>query len=65
MTIIGQSQTPFALKSGGHASNVGQSSTTGVHIAFSRMKQINLSEDKSSVEIGMGLVCAFSAIAFW
>ncbi|KAL1869379.1 hypothetical protein Daus18300_005591 [Diaporthe australafricana] len=58
MTIIGQSQTPFALKSGGHASNVGQSSTTGVHVSFLRMKQINLSEDKSTVEIGMGLTWA-------
>lgn len=54
--IIAQSQTPFALKSGGHASNPGQSSTTGVHFSFARMKQVILSEDKSTVELGMGLV---------
>ncbi|KAL2274187.1 hypothetical protein FJTKL_03591 [Diaporthe vaccinii] len=56
--IIARSQTPFALKSGGHASNPGHSSTTGVHISFARMKQVNLSEDKSTVELGMGLTWA-------
>ncbi|KAK2613172.1 hypothetical protein N8I77_000099 [Diaporthe amygdali] len=58
ISIIGQSQTPFALESGGHASNPGHSSTTGVHISFSRMKQVALSEDKSTVELGMGLIWA-------
>ncbi|KAL9088095.1 MAG: hypothetical protein Q9159_003293 [Coniocarpon cinnabarinum] len=48
-------KTPFAVKSGGHASNPGFSSTTGVHISFNRMTQVNLSSDKSSVELGMGL----------
>lgn len=62
--IIAQSQTPFALKSGGHTSNPGHSSTTGVHISFSRMKQVNLSEDKSTVELGMGLVCTSAAEHF-
>ncbi|KAG8157918.1 hypothetical protein KVR01_012190 [Diaporthe batatas] len=56
--IIAQSQTPFALKSGGHTSNPGHSSTPGVHISFARMKQVKLSEDKSSVELGMGLIWA-------
>lgn len=58
ISIIAQSHTPFALKSGGHASNPGHSSTTGVHISFARMKQVNLSEDKSTVELGMGLTWA-------
>ncbi|KAH8774423.1 hypothetical protein F5883DRAFT_412574 [Diaporthe sp. PMI_573] len=56
--IIAKSQTPFALKSGGHTSNPGHSSTTGVHFSFARMKQVKLSEDKSTVELGMGLIWA-------
>ncbi|POS76643.1 hypothetical protein DHEL01_v204955 [Diaporthe helianthi] len=56
--IIAQSQTPFALKSGGHTSNPGHSSTSGVHFSFARMKQVTLPEDKSTVELGMGLTWA-------
>lgn len=62
--IIAQSKTPFALKSGGHASNPGQSSTTGVHFSFARMKQVILSDDKSTVELGMGLVREIAAKRF-
>jgi len=54
MQVIGHTRVPFAIKSGGHASNPGFSSTTGVHISMTRMTQIVLSADKSSVEIGMG-----------
>lgn len=56
MQVIGFSRTPFAIYSGGHASNPGFSSTTGVHISLSRMNQVLLSADKSTVEIGMGMV---------
>lgn len=56
LKLVGSSRTPFAVKSGGHASNPGFSSTTGVHISLAQFKQINLSADKSTVEIGLGNV---------
>lgn len=56
LKIVGSSRTPFAIKSGGHASNPGFSSTTGVHISLAKLTQINLSADKKTVEIGLGNV---------
>ena len=58
LRAIASSRTPFAVKSGGHASNPGFSSTTGVHISLARMTQVVLSADKKSVEIGMGMTWA-------
>ncbi|KAJ9376548.1 CAZyme family AA7 [Paecilomyces variotii] len=54
--IIARNRTPFAIKSGGHASNPGFSSTTGVHISFNRMTQVVFNDDKSTVELGMGVI---------
>lgn len=56
MKIIGSTRTPFAVKSGGHASNPGFSSTSGVFISLVRIKQVILNSDKSVVEIGLGNV---------
>lgn len=56
MQIVGQTRTPFAVKSGGHASNPGFSSTPGVHISMKRMNHIILSGDKRMVELGFGNV---------
>jgi hypothetical protein len=56
LKIVGSTRTPFAVKSGGHASNPGFSSTTGVHISLAKLTQINLSEDKKTLELGMGNV---------
>lgn len=56
MQVIAATRTPFAVKSGGHASNPGFSSTTGVHISLVRLNQVSLSADKKTVEIGTGLV---------
>ncbi|MCJ1330129.1 hypothetical protein MMC10_006811 [Thelotrema lepadinum] len=58
LQIIAASNTPFAVKSGGHTGNQGFSSTTGVHISFARMTQVTFSDDKSTVELGMGLTWA-------
>lgn len=58
LRAIAKSRTPFAVESGGHASNPGFSSTTGVHISMAKMKTVKLSADKSSVELGMGLTWA-------
>lgn len=60
MKIIAATRTPFAIKSGGHASNPGFSSTTGVHISLVRLNQVMLSFDKKTVEIGTGLVSVHS-----
>ena len=46
---------PFAVKSGGHATNPGFSSTPGVHISVSRFNDIVIHEDSGTVEIGAGL----------
>lgn len=54
--IIGTTRTPFAVKSGGHASNPGFSSTNGVFISLARFTQITLSQHKSTVELGTGNV---------
>lgn len=56
LEIVASSRTPFAVKSGGHASNQGFSSTTGVQISLVRLNQVTLSADKSTVEIGLGNV---------
>lgn len=56
MKIISSTRTPFAIKSGGHASNPGFSSTTGVLISLAKITEINLSEDKNSIEVGLGNV---------
>ena len=54
MKVIDERRVPFAVKSGGHSSNPGFSSTPGIQIAMSRMNQVILSEDKSIVAVGAG-----------
>ncbi|VDB99545.1 unnamed protein product [Peniophora sp. CBMAI 1063] len=56
LEIVGSTNTSFAVKGGGHASNVGFSSTTGVMISMTRFSNVTLSEDKSTVDVGAGLV---------
>ncbi|CAD6448469.1 90d15712-ad23-465f-ab5d-77012b1c94e3 [Sclerotinia trifoliorum] len=56
LKIIAANRQPFAVKSGGHASNPGYSSTTGVHISLANLTQVTLSEDKSTVVLGTGSI---------
>lgn len=56
LKVIAATRTPFAVQSGGHASNPGFSSTIGVHISLDKLDQITLSADQKTVEIGFGLV---------
>lgn len=56
MQTVAKYRAPWAVKSGGHASNPGFSSTTGVHISLANLTQVTLSTDKSTVELGFGLV---------
>ncbi|KAI0301459.1 FAD dependent oxidoreductase [Russula brevipes] len=48
-------RVPFAVKGGGHATNLGFSSTPCVHISMARFKDIIIHQDLGLVEIGAGL----------
>ncbi|KAF9556645.1 FAD-binding domain-containing protein [Agrocybe pediades] len=56
LRVVGQHKTPFAVKGGGHASNVGFSSTTGVQIAMSRFSDVKYNAHSQTAEIGTGLI---------
>lgn len=51
---IGSQRLSFAVSSGKHASNKGFSSTTGIQISMKGFQHVNLSADKSYVDIGSG-----------
>ncbi|KAH9990421.1 FAD-binding domain-containing protein [Russula vinacea] len=55
LRILGSTRTPFAVKGGGHATNPGFSSTTGVQISMSRFNETKLSLTSGTVEVGAGL----------
>jgi len=52
---ISRARVPFAVKGGGHATNPGFSSTSGVHISMTRFNDIVIREDCRTVEVGAGL----------
>ncbi|KAF8477733.1 FAD dependent oxidoreductase [Russula ochroleuca] len=52
---IARARVPFAVKSGGHATNPGFSSTSGVHISMTRFNHIAISKDSRTVEVGAGV----------
>ncbi|KAF9269462.1 FAD-binding domain-containing protein [Marasmius fiardii PR-910] len=54
--ILGTTQTPFAVKGGGHASNPGFSSTTGVQIAMTRFSEVTYDPQSQTAVIGTGIV---------
>ncbi|CAK1359615.1 hypothetical protein CB0940_05789 [Cercospora beticola] len=54
MRIIGERRVPFAVMSGGHTSNPGFSSTTGVHISLAKLNEVSLSQDGSIARVGFG-----------
>ncbi|KAF8486373.1 FAD dependent oxidoreductase [Russula ochroleuca] len=55
LRILGSTRTPFAVKGGGHATNPGFSSTTGVQISMSRFNETNVNSKSGTVEVGAGL----------
>lgn len=55
LKLVGTTRTPFAVKSGGHATNVGFSSTTGVHISMIRFNDVEYDKKTSTATIGSGL----------
>ncbi|KAH9931578.1 FAD dependent oxidoreductase [Fomitopsis serialis] len=54
--IVGMTRTPFAVKSGGHNTNPGFSSATGVQIAMSRFNNITIDSTAQTATIGAGLI---------
>ncbi|EED78628.1 predicted protein [Postia placenta Mad-698-R] len=56
LQILGENQTPFAVKDGGHIMNPGYSSTPGVTIAMTRFNTVNYDSDTETVAFGTGLV---------
>ncbi|KAF4610654.1 hypothetical protein D9613_006785 [Agrocybe pediades] len=56
LNIVATTQTPFAVKGGGHASNPGFSSTTGVHISMTRFDEVTYDAASQTVVVGSGLV---------
>ncbi|KAL5522235.1 hypothetical protein ACEPAF_2092 [Sanghuangporus sanghuang] len=58
LKIIGRSDimSPFAVKSGGHAYNVGHSSTTGVQISMAKFTGLDYDPGSCTVTIGTGLL---------
>lgn len=55
LQILGSTKTPFAVKGGGHSTNAGFSSTTGVHIAMSRFKNVTYNSAAQTVDYGTGI----------
>ncbi|KAH9990419.1 hypothetical protein BJV77DRAFT_1068929 [Russula vinacea] len=55
LRILGSNRTPFAVKGGGHTTNPGFSSTTGVQISMSRFNEIKVNSASGTVEVGAGL----------
>jgi len=56
LQILGKSRTPFAVKSGGHATNRGFSSTRGVQMSLARFNTFTVNTEAHSVELGPSLV---------
>ncbi|KZT30348.1 FAD-binding domain-containing protein [Neolentinus lepideus HHB14362 ss-1] len=56
LTILGSTNTTFAVKGGGHTANPTFSSTTGVQIAMIRFNNITYNADASTVDVGTGLI---------
>lgn len=56
LQILGQTHTPFGIKSGGHAANAGFSSTSGVQIAMYSFSDVVYDSDAQTATIGTGLL---------
>ncbi|KJA16702.1 hypothetical protein HYPSUDRAFT_47071 [Hypholoma sublateritium FD-334 SS-4] len=54
LKIVGAARTPYAIKSGGHATNPGWSSTTGVQISTSRFNTATYDPNTGLARVGTG-----------
>lgn len=55
LNVISALRQPFAIKSGGHTTNPGFSSTVGVHISLSRFSDVTYDPDTQTAAVGAGL----------
>ncbi|KAH8982960.1 FAD dependent oxidoreductase [Lactarius akahatsu] len=55
LRILGSTRTPFAVKGGGHAYNLGFSSTTGVQISMTRFNSVEHNNATGTVDAGSGV----------
>ncbi|KAG1747301.1 FAD-binding domain-containing protein [Suillus lakei] len=56
LRILGQTQTQFGIKSGGHAANAGFSSTSGVQIAMYSFSGVVYDSEAQTATVGTGLL---------
>ncbi|KAJ7027714.1 FAD-binding domain-containing protein [Mycena alexandri] len=56
LQLLGSTKTPFAVKGGGHITNVGFSSTTGVQISMTRFSSVTYDKKSQTADIGPGLI---------
>ncbi|KAL4072440.1 hypothetical protein V8B97DRAFT_1899443 [Scleroderma yunnanense] len=56
LQILGENRCPFAVKGGGHATNPGFSSTTGVQISMGKFSEVTYDPQTQMAIIGAGLV---------
>ncbi|KAI0057266.1 FAD-binding domain-containing protein [Artomyces pyxidatus] len=56
LQVLGSTQTPFAVKGGGHNTNPGFSSTQGVHISMTRFSDVIVDASSETVVVGSGLI---------
>ncbi|KAK2462601.1 hypothetical protein APHAL10511_005334 [Amanita phalloides] len=56
LRILGQTRTPFAVKSGGHTANPNFSSSKGVLIALYRFNEVVYDSESQTATIGTGLI---------
>ncbi|TDL17542.1 FAD-binding domain-containing protein [Rickenella mellea] len=57
LRIVGRDdvRAPFAIKSGGHAYNIGQSSTTGIQLSLVKFNTVSYNPSTKTATIGTGL----------
>ncbi|KAK0184506.1 FAD dependent oxidoreductase [Armillaria mellea] len=56
LAILGKAKTPFGVKGGGHATNQGFSSTTGVEIAMTRFNEATYDSATQTAVVGAGQI---------
>ncbi|KAJ7027700.1 FAD dependent oxidoreductase [Mycena alexandri] len=56
LQLVGAARAPFAVKGGGHTTNVGFSSTTGVQISMRRFSNVTVNNATQTADIGPGMI---------
>ncbi|KAJ7734460.1 FAD-binding domain-containing protein [Mycena metata] len=56
LQLLGSTKTAFGVKGGGHTTNIGFSSTTGVQISMGRFSSVVYNAQNQTADIGPGLI---------